>query len=74
MSFLSSLSGRPTMSEIGDLGDSGVRGDLPASQLPSRPGERGDLPPGLGLAWPGMGRLGVVPSSLWAQVQLCNRI
>ena len=61
LSFRRSSSGKPTMSETGDLGDfehstPGERGDLEKSA----PGERGDfglgdLWAGIGLGWPGIG-------------------
>ena len=55
LSFLRSSSGKPTMSETGDLGDfehsaPGERGDLEKSPPP---GERGDL--ALGDLWAGIG-------------------
>ena len=60
LSFLKSSSGRPTMSDIGDLEHSapGDRGDFEKSRAP--PGDRGDLAlgdlwAGTALGWPGIG-------------------
>ena len=60
LSFLKSSSGRPTMSDIGDLEHSapGDHGDFEKSRAP--PGDRGDLAlgdlwAGTALGWPGIG-------------------
>ena len=58
LSFLSSSSGKPTISETGDLGDlplSRDLGDLPALSRDLGDLVLGDLEQGLGLLWPGMG-------------------
>ena len=62
LSFRRSSSGKPTMSETGDLGDfehsaPGERGDLEKSAPPGERGDFGldDLWAGIGLGWPGIG-------------------